>query len=372
MAQNMPQIFYFLHIMKSKRKMSETEVNADLARRIQKRNEAGNGGKNQEISIRSMLTRGAVLLAIGVGGGAYLLSGNNVEDTSSTTETAKSAAKATTPRSYRNEDEVMTDKLIEHVEAGADNLGKKLRDKFDKLPNTLNAEQLFLPFDLVNINKGNPNRNYPRFHRKATEAGIGSAKNANINYFGYRIGGPELRGFAAAYSPPSREMILAPDFDADNLFDSLVLYHELRHVMQDTAVRDSISSDAELRQYLAFHDRKPGQKNRVFVMDEASAYMFEIEALNLLLDGALKDAAKKGVQLDAEQIRTQLNASKNQTALLGLIMEMGYSYYNSGSSDKGITQSFLREMVRMYRKNVDAKADFIFSADFRNPQRWKE
>lgn len=352
---------------RSKRKMSEAEGNADIVRRIQERNETG----NQEMSRRSLLIRGAAALAIG-SGGVYLLSKNCGEDKSSIGETAKNTGRDTVPKSSVNEAEVRTDKLIVRAEKGADNLGKRLRDKFKEIPNTLNTEKLFMPFDLVDINKGNPNRNSPRFHRKAAEAGTGSVKQDNINYFGYQSGGRELKGLAAAYSPPTREMVLAPDFDEDNLLDNLVLYHELRHVTQDTSVRHSISSQAEFQQYVAFYTRKSGNKRRVFVLDEASAYMYEIEALNLLLDGALKEAAKKGVQLDVQQVRAQLNASKNQTGLLNMILEMGYAYYNSGSTDKGITQSFLREMVRTYRKNGYTKAQFILRGDFRNPQRWKE
>jgi hypothetical protein len=200
--------------------------------------------------------------------------------------------------------------------------------------------------------------------------GISIARQDDINYFGYSAG--KKQGFVASYEAPTRIMELAPDFEEDNLLDALVLHHELRHAMQDTQNRTDLHSEDDFRKYLAMYRAQAGENFKIFLIEEASAYMYEIEAMNLLLDGELKAAHREGRKIDMAGALLKLKARPDQKGMVEMLADIARIYYGSGSGPRGMTQKYLEDMVVFHREHLGQNIDFYESANFRNLKRWNK
>lgn len=185
------------------------------------------------------------------------------------------------------------------------------------------------PFDLVRINRENPNKNRLRFLRQTLEgANPGDermVRQSNIRFFSY---GFQLSAdqFAAAFSPVERSLLLRPDFDFSSRGDLLVAHHELTHVGQDTNARIGIGSRQEFDSYLRFHTVHPGERPRSRLDYEGGAYLFEIELLNSMLQGQLFNAAQSGSPMSAQAISTALNDAKN-LPVYTILADLARVYY---------------------------------------------
>lgn len=243
-----------------------------------------------------------------------------------------------------------TDELILKAEHGFANFETLIAPHLRLLPNGAFKDQLQAPFDLMKINKKNPNKNGPRFNREGRLRQDFLVKVDNLNFFSFEArDNPDL---VAGFIPTSRTMQLSPHFDPDNFLDMCVFYHELRHAAQDANVRRNFQTEEQLKAYLAFNRKKsPSDKSKVIITEEATAYAFELEILNFLLDGKLRSSVEKGEQFDINWVRQKLNARKDQNELIEMLISFANKYYPEGISTGEFSKRFLDKIAELCRTN---------------------
>ncbi len=325
--------------------------------------------------LRSRFAQLGIIAAIGGAGYAVVSSQSApVSNSISTSETSESLPRPlpdqtlSTYQPSLEEDVALTDNIIQRAFEGSNHLKQILAPKLSEIDQEL-AQKLYETFQLMDINAKNPNNNFARIQMDMKN-GRGEFSNASMNYFMFHALPPALAGTAANYNISNRTVEVSPEFDPFNLLDIIIFHHELRHVMQDTALRSSLSTREDFDRYMAFftlHSENDPQK--VLVFNEASAYMYEIETLNVLLDGELKTSILNGNPLSLEYIRGKLHARERQIDTIQLLVAFATSYYTSGSTYRGLTPSFLDTIVATYRRQA-GKFDFYETGDFRNPKKW--
>lgn len=241
------------------------------------------------------------------------------------------------------------DQIISKAEINMENLRIAFAEKTEKIPHTKELELLGQCFILMAVNQANPNKNALR--RNASHRG-GSPiiLQTDINYFSYALKDAGNYDSVASFAPRSRTMFLPLSLDEKNLLDSLVIFHELQHVMADTAVRFKLKSEAEFDAYNASFIVHPGDKQRILIISEGSSFSYEIEMLNILLNGKLK----REEAIDLDSVKTALNAREDQKVTITLVLELAKSYYQSGSS-------FSSGMKIGYLEKVASKFDALTS-----------
>lgn len=232
------------------------------------------------------------------------------------------------------------DHLINVAEQGVDNLEQTVRKKVELMEDFDQRKVLMEAFKLAALNKDNPNKNYERL---MSELEGTTLRQQNINYFSYGVDSKNS-GFSAAYIPPQRVVKLDAGFDKDNLLDGLILYHELQHVMHDTVTRSKLNTKEKFDDYNNFFRGSKGDKMRMSVLGEGTAYGVEIELLNVILDGRLKN----GEAVNIEEVRKLLKARKDQIGTVALLLEFANAYYGSKSSIKGLRRSYLQKIANKY------------------------
>lgn len=325
----------------------EQEGNLKFARDIQSRSG----------TVRNLI--GGVGILVGVLGLVQVVRSSSDKDNTAPQATSVSEGKpkkeqvAGSELKNPEEKEALVDDLIVKVEAGADHLKQLLEAKLELVKDEKLKHQLMQPFRLVDLNRANPNKNSPRFHRTAMEQGLTEVKQENGSWFGY--GSRVNIKFAASYGAPNREMGISSEFDPEKVMNLLVLYHELRHVMQDNQLRDGIHSRKDFDDYIAVYTKKIDGKPISPVVEESSAYLYEIEALNVLLDGELRAAILDKKPFDLEKARIQLKIQRDDKSslnMLDLLVEMARSYYLSGSNMNGLHKPFTDKIVQLTRKHA--------------------
>ncbi|MBT4384662.1 hypothetical protein HOD30_02850 [Candidatus Peregrinibacteria bacterium] len=243
--------------------------------------------------------------------------------------------------------EDQTDVLIARVESAMRALKSKVMSSIEEMEDEQLKKDLKVPFDVIGRNEANTDKNKLRFKREVLAIG-GHHISDNPYDFLYEL--RDIDDGVAAYAHVSRTMILGKSLDPDNLLDCLVIYHETRHVINDTHFRQGIKSDAEFAAYMRFFTRREGEEKMVCVDDEFTAYGIEIELLNLMLDGALYDAAVSGPPVDPEEVRALLNARTDQIGMIKLLIEFSEVYYPNGMNENGVyPRAFVNLVAANYR-----------------------
>lgn len=129
--------------------------------------------------------------------------------------------------------------------------------------------------------------------------------------------------FLAGFAPVTRAMYVNEHYEASNDFENLVMLHEAAHVQQHAM--DRATSDPH--EYLAFY--KPEDK-AVMLHDELSAYALELEAMNVLLDGELRNSAQSNKMFDPEKARKMLNATSEQGTPITMLCMFAKEYFKCG------------------------------------------
>lgn len=315
--------------------------------------------KRHQSTRRKLGIGGFILAVAGVGAYTYLdrkepQDPAKDEVTVSTSSARNSAAphqKAEKVAQTEEDNEPAVEEAITAIETGMENLRKALLPKVEAVQNPDLKKKIMSAFELMAINQKNPNKNNVVVKRKMHEAqsfdaGTSVLKQENINYFSYGVGKNESS--IASYIPISRTMMLNEKIAAKNMLDMAVVAHELRHVMQDTGVRANISSEQEFIAYQRAYALAPGEKMAVFILEEATAYAYEIETINLLLDGAMKKSALENRPLNTDDALKKLNARPDQNGLLELLQEFANAYYRSGSTLDGLRKSYIDAIADKY------------------------
>lgn len=184
--------------------------------------------------------------------------------------------------------------------------------------------KLMASFEVMDINRQNPDRNFPRLQAKMRAQGVTEYKQPNSSPYIFSYIARKEENIAAGYVPISKTMALSPDFDPESLHDLLVLYHELKHVVHDTNERRTFKSSAEFEAYINFYSSP-----NVILNDEMEAYAFEIELLNLMVNGELEKAAQEGRSVNLSVLQ---GVAKDQEDILKLapIINLSQLFYPNG------------------------------------------
>ncbi len=290
--------------------------------------------------IRGRLVRIGAILATITGGGVYLA------NKSASPPELVAPNSGNTPVMYSEKNIQAVNVLIQKVATGMTNLDNATRVERTKLGDFA-KEHLEGPFDIIKMNVENPNINAPKFKKESLRRGESGYHTQNLYYFGYAEA--ELDDYAAAFSPSEKIMMLSSKLDPNNLLDMLVVYHELSHAVQDGNTRQKIRSREDMGKYIAFFKMDPGGKGRIVIIDEGSAYAREIEMLNILLKGTLKESITAGKGVDISSVQKALNSRPEQNGTIQMLIAMANTYYPEGLTDGNLPKKFLDHIAKLYR-----------------------
>lgn len=228
--------------------------------------------------------------------------------------------------------EAATDAMLMRLDAGWSKFEQQLGQKIETVEDQNKQEGLLIPFKVMESNRSNPEKNGSRLHRQQSEKGAEVAR-FSMNHFYFAVSDlPE--GVAASWSPLHRMMALSRDFDPSNILHLIVLYHELIHVAQDNQVRQSINSPQAFESYRNFHTFKPGERPRMIINPEATAYGRELDATDLYLNGLLSQRyGVKNQPMTVGELATALGISSDDQENLqtvSMILNLAANYFPYG------------------------------------------
>ena len=246
--------------------------------------------------------------------------------------------------------EEKTQELINKAENGFQKFSEIALPLIDQASSEQLWKMLKVPFQVMQINKWNQDRNLEIFKEKMKSMENGSIyKLKNPNFYYYSV--MENSIHSSWFEAITRILYLSEKLDPDNLLDLLVLYHEIYHASQDAATRSRINSKEQFQKYVDFHTVKKDEKPRIIINFELTAYAVEIELLNLLLDGKLKKSIIYKRQIDIEQIAKKLNAQDDQHKMIQSIVSFAKRYYPLGIQRWGFSREYWDFIIKHYRAN---------------------
>jgi hypothetical protein len=126
----------------------------------------------------------------------------------------------------------------------------------------------------------------------------------------------------AGFSPLERRMLIPSNFNSDNALQFLEIYHETVHIMHTAYWL--LSGEQGFVEFYT-HERPS-----VILDEEFDAYAVEIETLNLLLNGALKEKIVAGQALNSDEVTSLLALDEDQKPTIGMLLRLAEKYYPDG------------------------------------------
>tara|TARA_Y100000310_G_scaffold331324_1_gene404663 strand:- start:1057 stop:2223 length:1167 start_codon:yes stop_codon:yes gene_type:complete len=247
-----------------------------------------------------------------------------------------------------------TQALINRIETGYLAFGESIQPLIASVSDERIRTNLQFPFDLVRVNEQNPNRNYRILQEEAlTSADQDLYRQKDINYFSYILMSDSTAqngSLVAAFSPLLRAMTIADDWQADNLVDILVLSHEIHHVGQDTNERVRLDTKEKFDAFQSFYGATdPSVKPVVILNYELAAYAYEIELMNLLLNGYIRLSVDQREPINIDLVASELKAREDQRGLVELLCNFAQLYYPEALSNNGaFNKRFARVLAGHY------------------------
>ena len=206
---------------------------------------------------------------------------------------------------------------------------------------------LQVPIKMLESNQHNPYRNSAVLRRKlnGSEADFITTMQGipNPQYYGYWVFPQEHQNMAIAAFEPMRRTMMLPGIPFEpNVFYELIKMHELVHVYQASQHRKEMG----LQNYLQFYiDGHKEQRN--LLEDEVQAYGQEIEGLNLLLNGQLKEQGRQGVMVDDEEVQDRLKIPGVFQMSLKMILYFAKYYYERNEENGIYPSEFIEQVKKM-------------------------
>ncbi len=183
------------------------------------------------------------------------------------------------------------------------------------------------PFHFLNANKGNTLKNFETASRVALTQGmpvesILLALN-DPRHYGYRlIPDSALRGTGIMIGtiPIQRSVGISEKYDFKNTLNRLTMVHELVHLAHQALQRKK-----NMMEFLRFH--ASGRKH-VIIDEEYDAYVVEIETLDLLLGGELREGKAR-----PEDILKRFSLPEDHRTPITMLCMMAERYFPVGRVD---------------------------------------
>ncbi len=253
----------------------------------------------------------------------------------------------------RKRDEFLLNQLIGVIEKKSSALRMRLReDKLhftDELRKTLDG-----PFEIIDRNKGNQYKNKLIGVREMRAAGLKEYMSSDIYHFSYQWNGYGkyegvllMKDITAGFMPISRTVYFGEESNFSNDLDMLVMYHEIWHSIQDAAIRKGISSREELVMYQTSLECVTGMKPNARLMWEVEAFAFELEMLNLVLDGQLATAVK-AQKLTFAFLAQALKIRKEQENFALMLEDLAKVYFTHPHGSLNFSRPFIRRIAEIY------------------------
>lgn len=253
-------------------------------------------------------------------------------------------------REYRTKEAALTP-VIERFEQGFTQFSQEVVKLIDTKVTDMQAKRAMLvPFELARINLNNSDKNFYSVRRKELESSrslstVGQLRMDNPNYFYYEFL-PDTQ-LAATFTPFSRTFGISASYDPNNKLDNLIAAHELDHVGQDNVDRKQLP--AEVYERFANTPMLPGVRSRIVGNYEATAYIHEIEMLNMLTNGAFFNDIAVG-NVDGNKYVQLLNAQPGQKRTIEALAEIARHYKASRSTLTQIDGHFLEFIRGIYER----------------------
>lgn len=249
------------------------------------------------------------------------------------------------------------DNFITSLEQNFLKFGAELEPKIEAISNDGIQKNLQLPFLLIKLNQQNPYKNHLTLLRQSSQlvGQDGLFCQDDINYFSYDFSSdqsqnrPIIPALPFSFCPAERVVRASPIIGQQNVFDFLILYHELVHASQDTDDRAALQTQKQFDFYRDFYAFQPGQKPRIIIDYEVAAYAFEFEIFNLLVDGELKKSADSG-QVDIASLAEKIRLRPDQRQDFNLTCQLALNYFSHGLNGTKVTEEFFDDVKVHYQK----------------------
>jgi hypothetical protein len=257
------------------------------------------GTGNRENTPRKLALKigGAIMLVVG---GLFLATrGGNTQE---------KAESKTQPASLETDEDAVYQQ-IKRVEAGFAKFRERLFAKMKQASDPALEQRFKIPFELARLNaENNPDRNILSFLRKNNPDHKSYTFNHPMSRFFYGFEGKDYRSSAASFNNAHRTMELAADFDPEGDADNIVLFHELFHAYYDIQIRENIEKSKAWKIYERLNSYREGERSPFDLLNEVYATAYELQAINVLLDGDLKKEVLEGEAIDYQKFAEKLNA----------------------------------------------------------------
>lgn len=229
-----------------------------------------------------------------------------------------------TSKPNQRKDVAAVQRVIDRIEQHSGQFAQRVRQAFVLLPRPEIFGMLSMPFELWELNRKNPNRNYPAFRQLV---GGGEFWQEDINFFAYDRG--DTTGMTATFAPVLRCMYLDARFDPGNDLDWLVIYHETHHAAQDVRWRAEFDTREKYEAYLAFHTLSSPAEQRIILNYETTAYAYELECFNLLTGDEFRQLAAFG-RYNVDELLATLKARAEQRGTIDVLGQFAITYWPDG------------------------------------------
>lgn len=236
---------------------------------------------------------------------------------------------------------------------------QRLAPQINEIADTAFKNNLNAPFEIARANREtNPYRHIALYDEKRKEGKVTQSplrfliEEGHSDTFFYDFLEDEKVG--ATFLPPIKLMLLHNSSHL-NARDMLTLYHELHHVQQETDLWRHIKTEADLQRYhQALLDLNALEKGSgSLIIDELWAYAYQIEVLDLMMQGRLSEGVLRGEPLSTVIVMQELNARPNQYGATDLLNQFAGVYFlESGAKDGKFSDRYVRAVARHYRDDL--------------------
>lgn len=269
-----------------------------------------------------------------------------------------------TPEEFKKqhqEDASSLAQLIAEADRGIETLQGLIADKLVNLPPE-QQQEIRSPIEFYRNNQRNPIRNSYTFLlddlEKRGEAALRSPaylQKEDPRFFFMRLL-KERVNLAGTFNPVARTFYLDKSVSSQNLFDALVIYHEAEHARQDYEVRSHLGIPELKQHYDSFYSVRPTEQPRIIIPFEYQAYTKELEVINLLTDGKLKQDSMGG-NFSVDEYAKSLNARADQKGAIDWLLKLAQVYYSTDSRvnyysipfQQTINQTYEDQGISLYR-----------------------
>lgn len=241
-------------------------------------------------------------------------------------ETRTRSTRALNKTAVPMDKEAQIDEIIKRLDEGFSQFKKRCTPLIERHVKDEHMRSVLMnPFELFDLNNGKEERNQERYQRTVLTQGEERRVERIKDIRQFFIGIENRQGFTAGFAPIDRTLHMNPSYNPESIGDNLVVFHEIIHSGQDAGVRQRISSQEAFERYESFHTPGMG-KPRVRLDYEASAFLFEIELLNCLLEDELRKSIQSKTPITAEAIAKKMNDQKN-IGLYQSLLNMADHYF---------------------------------------------